>query len=52
VIRRGAVFPLEHTFSCIRPDRGLHCGRCSKCHERRVAFGEAGVEDPTEYAAG
>jgi 7-cyano-7-deazaguanine synthase len=52
VIRRGAGFPLEHTFSCIRPAAGLHCGACSKCHERRVAFREAGVADPTEYAAG
>src|SRR5262249_10971601 len=52
VIRRGAGFPLEHTFSCIRPDRGLHCSRCSKCHERRTAFAEAGVPDPTRYAAG
>lgn len=52
VIRRGARFPLEHTFSCIRPAGELHCGRCSKCHERRVAFAEAGIPDPTEYAAG
>ncbi len=51
VIRRGAAFPLEHTFSCIRPVGNLHCGRCSKCHERRVGFVEAGVKDPTEYAA-
>jgi 7-cyano-7-deazaguanine synthase len=50
VIRRGAAFPLEHTFSCIRPAGGLHCGACSKCHERRVAFREAGVADPTVYA--
>lgn len=49
VIHRGAAFPLEHTFSCIRPANGLHCGRCSKCHERRVAFAEAGVDDPTLY---
>jgi 7-cyano-7-deazaguanine synthase len=52
VIRRGAAFPLDHTFSCIRPAADLHCGACSKCHERRVAFREAGVTDPTEYAAG
>jgi len=52
VIRRGSAFPLQHTFSCIRPAAELHCGRCSKCHERRVAFAEAGVADPTEYAAG
>jgi 7-cyano-7-deazaguanine synthase len=50
VIRRGERFPLEHTFSCIRPAGELHCGACSKCHERRVAFREAGVPDPTTYA--
>lgn len=52
VIRRGACFPLEHTFSCIRPAGERHCGSCSKCHERRVAFREAGVPDPTAYAVG
>ncbi|MBA4187019.1 MAG: 7-cyano-7-deazaguanine synthase [Planctomycetaceae bacterium] len=51
VIRRGARFPLEHTFSCIRPAGELHCGACSKCHERRVAFREAEVPDPTTYAS-
>lgn len=50
VIRRGACLPLEHTFSCIRPAGELHCGACSKCHERRVAFREACVPDPTCYA--
>ncbi|MBA4062878.1 MAG: 7-cyano-7-deazaguanine synthase [Isosphaera sp.] len=49
VIRRGAGLPLGHTLSCIRPAGGGHCGRCSKCHERRVAFAEAGVPDPTAY---
>ena len=52
VIQRGARLPLEHTFSCIRPAAGLHCGQCSKCHERRVAFRSAKVPDPTAYASG
>lgn len=51
VLRRGAGLPLELTFSCIRPMRGLHCRTCSKCSERFVAFAEAGLTDPTEYAA-
>jgi 7-cyano-7-deazaguanine synthase len=50
VIRRGRDLPLEHTFSCIRPVTGRHCGVCNKCAERRRAFVDAGVNDPTEYA--
>jgi len=41
--------PLELTLSCMNPQRGEHCGQCSKCRERRDAFNEAGVNDPTEY---
>jgi 7-cyano-7-deazaguanine synthase len=43
--------PLELTLSCMQPESGKHCGRCSKCRERRDAFHEAGIEDPTIYAA-
>jgi 7-cyano-7-deazaguanine synthase len=51
VIRRGVELgvPLELTLSCMQPKNGLHCGRCSKCRERRDAFREAGIEDPTAY---
>ena len=41
--------PLELTLSCMNPREGQHCGRCSKCRERRDAFREAGVADPTTY---
>jgi 7-cyano-7-deazaguanine synthase len=53
VIRAGLALgvPLELTLSCMQPVRGLHCGRCSKCRERRDAFREAGVEDRTDYAS-
>jgi 7-cyano-7-deazaguanine synthase len=53
VIRLGAELdvPFELTLSCMNPTRGLHCGLCSKCRERRDAFHDAGVADPTEYAA-
>jgi 7-cyano-7-deazaguanine synthase len=51
VIRKAVELdvPLELTLSCMQPVNGLHCGRCSKCRERRDAFREAGVDDPTRY---
>ena len=51
VIRLGVELgvPLGLTLSCMNPQDGLHCGRCSKCRERRDAFSEAGVVDPTSY---
>lgn len=50
VIRRGRRLPLGLTVSCIRP-RGLtHCGRCTKCAERKKGFRAAAVADPTRYA--
>ncbi len=51
VIRRGVQLgvPLELTLSCMQPKDGLHCGRCSKCRERRDAFTQAAVTDPTPY---
>ena len=52
VIRLGVELgvPLELTLSCMNPRNGLHCGQCSKCRERRDAFNDAGVADPTAYA--
>ncbi len=50
VMRRGAGLPLGRTFSCLRPVKGRHCGRCNKCAERRRAFADAAIDDPTEYA--
>lgn len=52
VIRLGVRLgvPLELTLSCMNPRDGRHCGQCSKCRERRDAFIEAGVTDPTRYA--
>ncbi len=43
--------PLEWTLSCMQPSAGVHCGKCSKCRERRDAFREAGASDPTTYAS-
>ena len=51
VIRLGASLGVlfELTLSCMEPMDGLHCGRCSKCRERRDGFLDAGVADPTRY---
>ncbi len=50
VLHRGQGLPLEHTFSCIQPSEGNHCGHCNKCAERRQSFTAAAVADPTRYA--
>jgi 7-cyano-7-deazaguanine synthase len=50
VMQLGRGLPLHHTFSCIAPLDGLHCGRCNKCGERKSAFDQAGLSDPTRYA--
>jgi 7-cyano-7-deazaguanine synthase len=50
VIRRAGTAPLELTFTCLNPaDMGHHCGTCQHCYERRKAFHEAEVRDPTPY---
>jgi len=57
VIARGVELgvPLDRTLSCMSPvstgGTWRHCGQCSKCRERRDAFAEAAVADPTTYAA-
>ena len=50
VLERGVGMPLEHTFSCIHPVGGIHCGGCNKCAERQAGFREAGIVDQTRYA--
>jgi 7-cyano-7-deazaguanine synthase len=62
VIKMGIELgvPLELTLSCMNPRLRQgggeqvsaleHCGLCSKCRERRDAFTEAGIDDPTRYA--
>lgn len=42
--------PLHLSWSCYKGGE-RHCGTCGTCVERKEAFGEAGVSDPTEYAA-
>jgi len=42
--------PFGETWTCY--DGGaVHCGKCGACTERKEAFKDSGVKDPTEYAA-
>jgi 7-cyano-7-deazaguanine synthase len=50
VLELGSHLQLQHTFSCIDPTAGVHCGRCNKCAERQRAFEEASIDDVTTYA--
>lgn len=49
IIKKSDDLPIDLTFSCINPKGHNHCGNCYKCGERRRAFDEAGVKDPTNY---
>ena len=50
VVQLGSDLPLELTFSCIRPENGLHCGRCNKCAERKASYRDLDLTDKTVYA--
>jgi len=40
--------PFERTWSCYKGG-ALHCGTCGTCVERREAFAQADLADPTVY---
>ncbi len=50
IARRGAELGIDyaHTYSCYKGGE-KHCGRCGTCSERREAFAEANLTDPTVY---
>lgn len=43
--------PAHLTWSCYKGSE-KHCGRCGTCVERREAFTDAGLVDPTDYETG
>ena len=51
IVRTGHELGVDfsRTYSCYKGGR-IHCGACSTCLERREAFREAGIPDPTVYA--
>lgn len=50
IIKRGLELdvPFELTWSCYF-NGAKHCGKCESCMNRKKAFNEAQVHDPTEY---
>jgi 7-cyano-7-deazaguanine synthase len=55
IVREGTRLGVDfaRTVSCYQPDEeGRACGRCDACRLRRDGFVEAGLPDPTRYAAG
>jgi 7-cyano-7-deazaguanine synthase len=40
--------PWEQTWTCFRGE-DIHCGACAACVERRGAFADVGITDPTPY---
>ena len=52
IVAEGARLGVDfaRTWSCYKGG-AVHCGTCGTCVERREAFMQAGVADPTEYAS-
>ncbi|MBO6948753.1 MAG: 7-cyano-7-deazaguanine synthase QueC [Rhodospirillales bacterium] len=54
IVKKGTELGVDYaeTLSCYDPtEDGRHCGECDACHLRKKGFREAGLDDPTTYAA-
>ena len=53
IVRLGTSLGVDYslTWSCYDPVNGQACGACDSCQLRRKGFQEAGLPDPTPYAA-
>jgi 7-cyano-7-deazaguanine synthase len=51
VVREGTKLgvPWDKTITCVTTPIPVNCGVCRRCQERKNAFLEAGVSDPTIY---
>lgn len=51
IVMTGATIgvPYDRTWSCYKGE-DVHCGACGTCFERREAFNDADIADPTIYA--
>ena len=50
IAKRGEMLGVDYskTYSCYKGGE-RHCGRCGTCVERKEAFRDAGIADPTDY---
>ncbi|PXY16982.1 7-cyano-7-deazaguanine synthase QueC [Prauserella flavalba] len=51
IVRLGSALgvPFERTWSCYRGET-VHCGTCGTCTERKEAFEQNDIPDPTSYS--
>jgi 7-cyano-7-deazaguanine synthase len=50
-IGESLCVPFESTWTCYE-GKDIHCGTCGACNERKEAFKEANIQDPTVYMEG
>lgn len=52
IVEHGKLYDVDYsmTYSCYKGGEH-HCGTCGTCRERKQAFADAGVPDPTVYDA-